>query len=225
MKHLPFILLCFSSFLCFTSQDLQAGLVSFSNRAAFSAGLTTSQNIDFEGTFGGTFENFSTASGYNSNGVNFVGNFPSSGNPYYLFRTDADVGSYLPGQLGPSATDGMLGEGRGDITMTFAGGVNSVGLDFTATEMALGANVGFTFAVNGADSFTAIGTARSYDFFGVVSDAPITSFSVRTTSVTRPPQLMIDNVLFGFTPVAVPEPGTLAMFLTGMGALSFRRRK
>ena len=225
MKQIVLTSLCITIFF-FCNVELQAGLVNtFSNRASFQTDLTSSQNIGFEGNHPSAWNAYLTPAGYTSNGVNMVGPLPIFSS-YYLYVMESTTNPYASNFGNMTTGDALLGEGRGSIDMTFPGGVNAIGLDFVATEVTPGTPVSFTFLVNGTEQVLVTNSATNPSFFGVVSDEEITEFSVRTTSVSRPPQFIIDNVTFGaVTLVATPEPTTALMFGAGLGAIVFRRRR
>ena len=205
------------STILLVSSFANAGLIVFSDRSLFQDQLASATNIDFEDDWASTWNGFNSASGYTTQGVNFVGNFNSS---YYLYVNN---NNYAQTWGGMDAGDSLLVEGRGVLNATLPTAINMLGFDFSLSEGVAGLSKSVTFTLNSGESFTRNVLTRQKNFFGIMSDSAIAGFSFQTTLAERPPLLSIDNVTFGVT--SVPEPSTLAIFALGMIGLASRRFK
>ena len=109
---------------------------------------------------------------------------------------------------------------------TFSGGVRAIGGDFFASDIS-GLFIAGSVLVTLTDSLgdtasltltpTAIGTGS---FAGWRSTGTITNLTVSSVIVGSPIWPSVDN-----TVLAVPEPGTYAMLLAGLGVVGFMARR
>lgn len=149
-------------------------------------------------------------------------------------------GALLPGieysaSLGPSIA--ILGAGvvqnaskvlgpnlfSDTLNVTFAS-ANAIGLDVLAGPVA--GNVVVRVFSPGAqllETFT-VATPLGGTFFGIVSDTgPIGSLNI--ASLASIPGELIDNVAFGTTTSAVPEPASIVLLGLGVASVAARRRR
>ncbi len=112
---------------------------------------------------------------------------------------------------------------------TFSGGVNAIGGLFYAVDGFANLVPGQTMTLTVADSFGAIASsvitgASLSSFAGFSSNGTITSL---TLAVGDPEvSAAVNNLVLAQLPTPpVPEPATLGMFLAGLGALAFVRRR
>jgi hypothetical protein len=180
----------------------EAGVVHFSDRAAFQAaapGLTT---IDFNDQVvpPSTFRFYPGAT-VSLSGVTF-----STDNNLFAVTSafDAAYG------LGDGAVLSWQGADPDVLTISLPAGTTAVGMDFGS----FGANP-FTFALSSGEVFVLIGSdtpTTTPVFAGFISDVPIASLT--STFSGASPQ--IDRFVFG---TAVPEPSALLLGVTGLLAL------
>ena len=131
-----------------------------------------------------------------------------------------------PGYYGSPSTE--LLSNSGVLGINFAGSVNAVGLDLRAFS-GYGANA--TITVFGADDATVLATISNFNlgasgapvFFGYESTAGIGSLSLSQGSYSWSP--LVDNVEWGNTTSAVPEPTSIALIGLSLGLFAMTRRK
>jgi hypothetical protein len=140
-----------------------------------------------------------------------------------------------------SATNGLFGVGStADVWLSTNFFTDSLGYKPTSSNVrGVG---GFFFGTSSAGSFLAgvtvnitavdgtqtlmqsLTNTTTSTFFGVISDGPITSFTV---SVTQPPTVTAfvtaNDFIIGATPTAVPAPPTLLLGLVGAGVTGVAR--
>lgn len=200
------------------------GAVIYDDRALFEAGLASSDTVDFEGTYGTNWNSFSNASGLTQHGVNFVGPF-SFGHYLYVGESDTNTWGTTRGLV---TGDFIIGEGRGAIDVALPSAHTAVGFDFIVGE---GVQPGSLWEISvdvvGEGTFTRMVEAEALQFFGIVSNTGISSLSFRTTLDQRPPQIGMDNLVFGTSSAAVPVPlpATLPLLLAGLGVLGVARHR
>ncbi len=175
---------------------------SYTNQAAWAAGTSVTSTLDFNSGSGYV----SRGNSYTEGGVTFTA--PSGVFSIYDISYDASYHSsgYLDLQGSP-------------LSMNFGSGVTAVGFDFGAFY-----DNAVTLAITLSDgsTFTANAPASAYSFFGVTTDAPISSISFSTANDFT----AFDNVSVGTAVSSVPEPTSLAMFgLGAVGLLLAARRK
>jgi hypothetical protein len=190
-----------------TGQSI-AGVVLYTDRAAFAAASTGVQTIDFEG-----LTSPGAATSYDSSLTTSGVTFTDSSSRLFVIASDFDPGfdfgsgAYLQSNFGD-----------GTIDIALPANVTAFGADFGefdqyTVSVALSTGQIYDFETPGNNSYT---------FRGFTSDTAIASVSF--TSPGFAPTL--DNVSFGAA--AVPEPSTLisggiaALFGLGYG---WRRRK
>lgn len=188
-----------------------ANITLFTNRAAFIAASTNLQNIDFEGI---APEN-SVLPGLTS--LTLLGvTFSDSPNTISV----VDDGFFTP--LFDFGSGASLSGGV-NITAMLPPGITAVGSDVMS---ALG-NGPFMIVLSSGESFLVpTGAAPDRLFAGFTSDEAI-SFIVFNRTTALP---LLDNFVFGQAvagPAPVPEPTTLGLLASGLGAavLKLRNRR
>lgn len=194
--------------LAATAGTAQAAVVTYTDRAAWNAATLNESTIDFESIAPTNGYTFYGAGGTTIHGVNF------SGKSNILFVVDSGYDSLY--QWGSGAV--MLGNANDTITAKLSG-ANAVGLDLMSI-VSFGATM--TIGLSTGDSFT-VATAGQPDrtFFGVTSDANISSISITSSGGAFP---MIDNFSFGNTST-VPEPSSILLVGLAAAAVGATRRR
>jgi len=146
----------------------------------------------------------------------------------YSYEVSATNGLFRAGTVSDGSL-GTLNTTEPIVFNTFAGGVKAIGGLFYAVDGGGAFVSGQTMTLTVADSFGA--TAKSVitdaslsSFAGFSSNGTITSL---TLSVGYPEvSAAVNNLVLAQLPTPpVPEPATLGMFLAGLGALAFVRRR
>jgi PEP-CTERM motif len=197
----------------FTS-TARASTITFNDLAAFlgaTSGLTT---IDF-------------------NGIAPVNGFVSYANgPLVLSGVTITSNSSMfvidPGFYGaPYAGGGFLNtDFSNPNVLTFATTNTALGFNFGGL---FGSPVTFTVTLSTGDVFnvvsnTSIINNTTLDFFGAISSAPFTSFTLSMPD--SPNYNAVDNLRLGAAATTtVPEPGTLTLFGLGFAAWRLRRKR
>ncbi len=205
---------------------VHAALITYSNSTLFNAAATSLTTIDFSGQAPANgFKDFSTSTGYATNGVTFVGYSTAS---IYSLRI-VDSGASAPfWNFGSGATLESPSYDRPAnatflpyIRVTLPANVAGVGVDLmTVSPNALTYQV----AVQGSTFNVATAIRPNRTFFGVRSDAPISflDFTVAGTAYNGGSFGLLDNFQFEQT----PEPGTFVLIGGGLIALgTFSKRK
>jgi hypothetical protein len=190
-----------------------AAVVSYTNRAAFEATLSSSTTLDLET---GTPGDYGTAGGVTIGGVTFTGVGQSG---FYLFLQDDCMFFANLCIIGPASTDPTYGYTR----ITLPAGVNSIGADFAGYQ---GLVAPYEVRLSTGDTVTGTfsGAFFAFDFIGITSTTPIAyadfyiGFSAANNNQAQ--ASLIDNVTFGTT---VPEPSTWLLCLP-LGILAIRNR-
>jgi len=188
----------------------QAAVVTYTDRATWTAATLGVSNIDFEGVAPAGGSSY-YAGAYSTAGVSF------SDSRSYLFVVDP---AYFPQYYDWGSGAVMLGSAFGKITVTLTG-ANALGMDlmsivgFGAT-MTLGLSSGETLSVPTANY-------PNRTFFGLTSDSDITSITISAGSAY--PEL--DNFSFGRAAVVatVPEPGSVLLAGLAIAALGLASRR
>jgi hypothetical protein len=177
-------------------------LTFYPTRAAFDAATTGVTTIDFEGIAPAHgFSYFGRPGSLTLSGVTFT--TPSNTDLYVISSTfyPYDLGSgdfLLAGNGVPSA-----------LTAQLPGA-------FTAVAFELGTfdqfNSQVTITLSTGDVFTASAPISTHTFVGLTSTLPVASVNMVITGGDRRDALAVDDFSFG---AAVPEPGTLTLFVIG----------
>jgi hypothetical protein len=115
------------------------------------------------------------------------------------------------------------------ITFTFPQPVNAWGADFSTT--ATGDRVIVTFNGNSYDVGSLLANQSPvfpepapFEFLGFIDDAPFTSLTMTTAAFTSIGEsFFVDDLSFGDSQTAVPEPATLLLLASGLGVAARRR--
>ena len=172
------------------------------------------RTIDF-GCSGNALSATATCGGVTTSGL-------ASGVTYTGTTFQADGAGYY----GSPSTELLTNSGA--LGIDFAGSVNAVGLDLRAFS-GFGASAKVT--VFGADDVTVLatvnnvllGTGGAPVFFGYESAAGIGRLSMTQNNYSWSP--IVDNVEWGNTMTAVPEPTSIALIGLSLGLFAFSRRK
>ena len=200
-----------------------AAIVTFNDRATFSAHTTSLTTIDFGGIApSGNFVRLTDPQGLTLSGVNFV-------NPLFVVDGQFPLPAY-PGRGGQIASlesqiAGTVADARIQVNLPIA--ITAVGMDlFTAFDGVQSADDTDTVQVGiGAQTFlvltvpSSVGNGRV--FFGFVSDTAIPSFTISPTALSATTDVV--NFAFG---VAAPVPLPAAVWLFGsslVGLLGWAR--
>ena len=186
-----------------------ANVTLFTNRAAFIAASTNLQNIDFEGIAPENSVSPQLVS-LTLLGVTFSDTPPTT-------ISVVDDGFFAP--LFDFGSGASLAGGV-NIRAVLPSGITAVGSDVMS---ALG-NGPFVIVLSSGESFTVpTGAAPNRLFAGFTSDQAI-SFIIFNRTTALP---LLDNFVFGQAiagPAAVPEPTTLGLLVSGLGAFALKRR-
>jgi hypothetical protein len=198
------------------SLSASAGVIEFTDRAAWQAAAGAVTNIGFEGV--------APAGGR----TDFNGPVTFSG---VQFSAPLIGGGGIAESVVSAGLDYVNAWGSGDklqaslgveFDITLPSGVTAVGSDIMITStFFLGTTGTYTATLSTGDVFTNIFSSGppTRSFVGFISTTPITSL----TLVSNPSLAMIDN--FAFTATAVPEPSSLVLFGAGILALFVLVRK
>jgi hypothetical protein len=189
------------------TRDAHADIISYTDRTIFNSNSTARTDIAFETAPAGGYQFYGATTGTTFGAVTFTGSS--------LYTFDP---AWNNGQFNYNSGDSLYtAEFNAPVTVTLPGNVTAVGLDFMHYASGNGSLGTMQFTING-QNFTGNTQLRpNRSFIGFTSDAPITSFSYRSTSGELP---TIDNFSYGVAAVvATPEPSTYAMMALGLVAL------
>lgn len=202
---------CAAAALVVMSPSAMAATTVFNDGASFGAASGPTTTVNFEGCVGG-----------GSNAANFC-----SGLPAGVTFTASNFYVAPPGQsANPTTALGINTPLGGVNTITFAEGVNVFGMNLFQNfggGSQSSAATSFLIALYGSggaliQTFNPSVAPGTGSFFGVLSTQAIFSAQVSQPSGFA----VIDNVQFAS---AVPEPGTWALMLLGIGGVGFSLRR
>ncbi len=208
------------AYLICVQPSARAGLIFYTNRAAFDAAVAGEQTITFHAPSPTTFAFNPTPPGLTLSGVNFniTNTLPGDGLNVTgkNFAGNAYPEDFLVPSFSPNRTSTQL-----SITLP-PGGATAIGLDYGS----FGNNPPlFTFALSTGETFTA--TPAPFDslgFLGFTSTSPITSLTITDPGPPGSSEVpVLGDFSFG-TAAAVPEPSSLALLSIGGLALAGWRR-
>ena len=199
--------------LSVSSLPATAGVIEFTDRAAWLAAAGPVNNIDFEGLApAGGRKDFNGPVTFS--GVQFSA-------PFYGGIAESVVSAGLDFVNAWGSGDKLQAREGVEFDITLPAGVKAVGSDIMITStFFFGTNGHYTATLSTGDVFTNIFSSGPpmRSFVGFISTTPITSL----TLASNPSLAMIDN--FAFTSTAVPEPSSFALFGVAILALwGFRR--
>jgi hypothetical protein len=192
------------------SLSASAGVMEFTDRAAWLAAAGSVTNIDFEGLApAGGRKDFTGPVTFS--GVQFSAPFIGGGG-----IAESVVSAGLDYVNAWGSGDKLQASEGVEFDITLPGGVKAVGSDIMITStFFFGTSGTYTATLSTGDVFTNIFSSGppTRSFVGFISTTPITSIKL----VSNPSLAMIDN--FAFTATAVPEPNSLALLGAGILAL------
>ena len=196
----------------------QASTISYANRTAWETATPGFTNITFDGAPTNSFISYGFGPALFS-GVSF-NTFGS------LFTIDPTLN---PSRYDWGSGDILSNQGVNlPMTVTLPTGVTSVGFDFmTLSTDATGALVfGDTVQITLSTGEFFLLSSLQYPnraFAGFISTTPITSLTIRASTYSH---LFLDNFAFGQGAAAapVPEPASLLLLASGLGAVAARLR-
>ncbi|HEY1378585.1 MAG TPA: hypothetical protein VGF55_17425 [Gemmataceae bacterium] len=185
----------------------EAGLVQYTDRAAFTAAAAGTQTIDFDGIAPAGTTAY-RGSAVTAAGVTFsdaTARLFAVDGGYTSFGYSSSTGSYL--------NENTVGANAG-ILATLPAGVTAVGADLADLGFATNRQVSVVVTTATAGTYT-LTVPHNPDraFVGFTSDAPITSISFAGD------WLVVDNFTFGPSDTS-PAPAPPAAALLGMAVLS-----
>lgn len=185
----------------------QAGVTTYSDRAAFNAASSIRVTDTFEHTPTGQSTDYSD--GYQGDG------YSAKGNGRYLVGVDPE---FYPAFYRWGSGDVMLFQNAGTATFNFDDPVHSVGLDLM-TIVNFAGEIDFT--VDGQTFTISTADFPNRTFFGLTSTTGFRSF----TLTSRNGMGVFDNLSFGGLASAVPEPATWAMLIAGFAGTGLMLRR
>ena len=203
----------------------QSAPVDFSNRALWMAATTGVTTDDFS-QFGGGSN--SLGNSYSYNGVTYTG--ASQVNLYGVGSLGFDA-AYLTDSYFEWQSPVPFSNIPSVVTLTFASAITAVGFDFGTL---FGLSEAMSVSIGGGPTYDITPATNAFAFFGIVTDVAFNSITITNANPHGEPGNRgfptLDNLLRGFNAAEVeaapvPEPATLLLLATGLGALTLRRHR
>lgn len=234
-----------------TVASAAASITFYTDKTAFTSATTTKSTIDFEGIApAGGFSDFSTAAGLTLGGVTFVGprtsvSIPNP--PVHDFSlgvvdsaslpilTDFGTGAML--QASGSYQSGTFSGVTGSLEIMLPVATTAFGLDLATIGIVSGVvlpnNIAdLDISINGGTPFNIQTLIRpNLAFAGFISTDPIKSISITASTIQthapeQPFRIFADNLILGRAAHSeVPEPSTIFLLASGVGAIAFARMR
>jgi hypothetical protein len=193
--------------ICGVLAATSASAATYTDRAAFTAAAIAPLGV----------ESFESLTATNTNPLSTLSTSAVS-----LIANGTYLGVYDRPETGAHATDGLKyviafnPVGGFIVTWTFSSPINAVGVDLTDFES--GPTNPLTFSYVGGTFPAAISSVNgSTEFFGLIDTSrTFTTFSLTSPNVNIGDGVGFDRVSFG---LAVPEPGTYALLISGLLSL------
>lgn len=222
-------LACIAVLASFLAAESSAAPIFFDDRDAFMAAA---------GALAG-FEDFEAANIGPENGMPGTDSWDSTSDDSVFSPGDIVTGirfssfpgdqMAVPGGFSPNSTGIAIGpeDADSDLSINLFTEINALGLDlFNLGESEQVFNISIRDSFDEFVTEIQVTAGPLGSFFGVIDESLfLGEFSIEGVNQNLGAEL-IDNVVFGIAnPVAVPEPGTLALFAAGLVGFAAARRK
>lgn len=190
-----------SLFLLLAGSQVNAALVTFTDRTAFQSAVGAAVSLEtFSDTTLETGLSLTTGGGYN-----------------YIWTS----------RNCPTSGDSCMGLiENSSFTFSFAPGVRAVGFDYNELNIS-----GMDYLDSAGHAVSSALTANIYDnnewvpaFFGVISDVSLEWITIGAGTASSGSVFFVDDLGFGVTGETIPEPSILALFVASLAGLGFIRR-
>ena len=203
---------------CLLPSSASAATIFYTDRAAWEAAVAgtpvteTYESYGFSDPFG-DFVGTNVALGdyeYQITGSDFVAGIFGINSDILGFDAGYQSGSYLEWQLGDN--------GNALLVSILTGAVSAIGFDF---GQFYGDVSPFLIVLGNGDSTTVDSADNAYSFFGAITDAPFSSFTIASE-----PFPIMDNLSRVDAATPVPEPASMLLLGSGLaGVAAYKRRR